>query len=112
MIERKFTTEFTIKRMGWTTETIGDKTIDKTGEVTIGTFNGYRQQSSSDYVQSLGLQVSKPHIIWCPVDTQVVEGDLVESANGMDRVRAIQINRDGQNTHRELIVEYLGVDAG
>lgn len=108
MIERKFTTTFTIKRQAWTTEVVGSETIDKSDEVSIGTFNGYRQQSSSDYVQSLGLEVTKPHIVWCGTEVNIIEGDIIESIFGNDKVRAVQVNRDGINTHKELIVEALG----
>ena len=108
MIAAKFTTTFTVKRQGWTTEIVGDKTIDRSAEATAGTFLGYRQQSTPDYVQSLGLQMSKPHTVWCPVLANVVEGDVLESTYGVDRVRNVQINRDGNDAHKELVVEFIG----
>lgn len=108
MLSDKFTTTFTVKRQGWTTEIVGDETIDKSEEATAATFLGYRQQSTADYVQSLGLQLSKPHLVWCPVDSNVFEGDALSSTYGVDRVRAVQINRDGINAHKELIVEHIG----
>lgn len=108
MIASKFTTTFTVKRQAWTTEIVGDKTIDKSAEATADTFLGYRQQASPAYVQSIGLQISKPHTIWCLVDANVVEGDALLSAYGVDRVRYVQINRDGNNPHKELVVEFIG----
>ena len=108
MIALKFTTVFTVKRQAWTTEIVGDKTIDKSDESTAGTFLGYRQQATAEYVQSLGLQLSKPHSIWCPVDANVVEGDILTSTYGVDKVRAVQINRDGNDAHKELVVEFIG----
>ena len=108
MIALKFTTVFTVKRQAWTTEIVGDKTIDRSEEATAGTFLGYRQQASPEYVQSIGLQISKPHTIWCPVDANVVEGDVLQSTYGVDRVRYMQINRDGNNSHKELVVEFIG----
>lgn len=108
MIALKFTTVFTAKRQAWTTEIVGDKTIDKSDEATAGTFLGYRQQATAEYVQSLGLQLSKPHSIWCPVDANVVEGDILTSTYGVDKVRAVQINRDGNDAHKELVVEFIG----
>lgn len=108
MISAKFTTTFTVKRQGWTTEIVGDQTIDKSEESTVGTFLGYRQQSNAEYIQALGLQISKPHLVWCPVNASVVEGDVLSSTYGVDRVRAVQINRDGINAHKELVVEFIG----
>ena len=107
-IAKKFTTSFAVKRQVWTTESVGEKTVDLSGEAIVGTFLGYRQQASPEYVQSLGLQISKPHIIWCAVNGNVVEGDILSSTYGIDRVRAVQVNRDGNNAHKELVIEHIG----
>lgn len=110
MLSDKFTTTFTVKRQQWTTEVVGPKTIDIAAEGSVGTFLGYRQQATAAYVLSLGLQMSKPHSIWCPVDANVTEGDTLLSTFGVDHVRAVQINRDGVNAHMELLVECVGED--
>lgn len=112
MIADKFTTEFTVLRDEWTTETVDEVEIDKSEEVAVGSFYGYRQQASAQYMQSLGLTITKPHIIWCPVDTDVNEGDVLESDFGTDTVRAKQVNRDGNNAHIELIVENTAEEQG
>lgn len=108
MIEKRFTTAFTVRRQQWVIEQVGDQDIDKSEEVAVGSFLGYRQQANADYVQSLGLQITKPHIVWCGVTINVVEGDILVSEFGVDKVRSVQINRDGSNQHKELLVEFVG----
>lgn len=108
MIEKKFIDTFTVKRQAWTTEIVGDKTIDKAEETVVSTFLGYRQQATAAYIQSIGLQISKPHVVWCPLTMNVVEGDILSSTYGIDRVRSVQKNRDGINAHTELLVEFIG----
>ncbi len=109
MIEKKFTVSFSVSRQIWTSEIINERTIDKSEESIVSDFLGYRQQSSAQYVQSLGLEITKPHSVWCPVDSNVVEGDTISSTYGVDKVRAVKINGDGENAHKELIVENIGV---
>lgn len=108
MIEKKFTTLFSVLRQSWTTEIVGEKTIDKSAESTVGTFRGYRQQTTPAYVQGLGLNITRPHTVWCPIDTAVVEGDVLSSTYGRDKVRFVQKNPDGANAHKEVIVEQIG----
>lgn len=111
MILNKFTTEFTRFGQVWTQETVNGSLIDKSVEAEMGTFNGYRQQASPEYLQYVSQTLSKPHIIWCPVDTDVAEGETLESVFGVDKVRAIQVNRDGRNPHKELLVEHIGFES-
>lgn len=108
MIEKKFTVTFSVIRQVWTTEIVGDQTIDKSEESNVGTFLGYRQQTTTAYVQGLGLQITRPHTVWCPVDTEVTEGDVISSTYGRDKVRFVQKNPDGANAHKELVVEQIG----
>ncbi len=108
MLEDKFTTTFSVLRQQWGTEVVGMDTVDVAAEAAVGSFAGYRQQATAEYVQSLGLQMTKPHFIWCPVDANVAEGDTLSSSYGIDRVRGIQVNRDGRNAHKQLLVEHIG----
>lgn len=110
MIENKFTTEFSVYRPTWSIKMIEDEVIDVNEEELAGTFNGYIQQATADYIQSLGLTMTKPHIVWCGVETDVVSGDVIK-ADGVYSVRAKQINNDGVNAHCELIVEQTSEDA-
>jgi hypothetical protein len=112
MISNKFTTEFSVKRQVWTTEEVDEVIIDKSEEQIASSFYGYRQQASAEYMQKQGLTFSKPHIIWCGLDSEVTEGDILESAYGVDQVKAKQINADGANGHIELLVEFIGQELG
>jgi hypothetical protein len=108
MISRKFTVPFTIWRQEWSKVEVGDTIVDRSAEAAVDIFSGYRQQASLEYVQDRGLAFSKPHIIWCAVGTEVFEGDTIGSQYGFDKVRAKQINADGNNRHIELLVEHIG----
>lgn len=115
LIERKFTTEFEILRQEWRTVTDGTNTIDKSEEVVVGTFSGFRQQGwgknpRPDYTSQLGLEFSKTYTVWCPPETEVFEGDTLRSKYGIDTVKIIQTNDYGRNTHKELVVEFIGFE--
>lgn len=103
MINHLFTKEFTVLRQVENTE--GE--IYSSGEESIGTFKGYIQQASPEYVLSLGLTITKPHLIWCPLDTDVKEGDVVLCDLGELSIRGVQLNRDGVNKHKELVAEHF-----
>ncbi len=108
MIRNRHNTTFSVERDAWTRVEEGGVMIDKTAKVVVLEFKGYRQQSTQEYIQSLGLQMTRPHLIWCDVDTAVGEGDTLVSEFGYDKVGAVQTNRDGVNPHKELAVEFLG----
>jgi hypothetical protein len=109
MISRVFDTAFTISRREWTTETIDGKSVSSAEDAVVGTFLGHRQPAAADYVQSLGLQISKPHMIWCPLMTEIIEGDTLTSDGGTDKVRFVQSYGIGVNSHKEIIVESIGI---
>lgn len=108
MISKFYTENFDIKRQQWTIVEVDGVDIDKSEEFVSSSFKGYKQQSNAEYAQSLGLQMTKPHIIWCPLSTLVSEGDTLEGDDGVYEVKAKQINRDGKNGHLELICEFVG----
>lgn len=97
-----FTTAFTINRAVWDTDVDGN---DFSEEEEAGTFNGHRQQASAELSQNLGLSFTKSFTIWCPVETDVKEGDTIIAEDGSYSVRAIQVNDIGGNTHKQLVVE-------
>lgn len=97
MIERLYTTSFEVSRPVWT----GDS-----AEMTLtATLAGHMQQARPELAQQLGYAMTKTFIIWCPVDTDVQEGDSITDGTNIYSVRAVQINSHGQNSHKELTVE-------
>lgn len=106
-LERLFTTTFTIRRQVWS---VDGNDNDVSEEAVIGTFKGYRQQADAEFVANMDLTYVKPHTIWCPVDTAVENGDMIVSSFGDEIVKSIQINRDGRNSHLELMTSQVGDD--
>lgn len=102
MIQDLFTTYFTINRATWTADEEGNA---YSAESEVGTFYGHIQQVSPNKVASLGLTLTDPYSIWCPIDTQVKAGDTVVSVNGQFSVKAIQINNVGDNKHLQLVAQ-------
>jgi hypothetical protein len=102
MIQDFFTTEFAVKRMTWLTD---DEDNKYSSDTLIGTFLGHIQQANINLVQSLGLTFTKTYSVWCPVDTNVREGDKLETETETYSVRAVQKNNIGCNKHLELIIE-------
>jgi hypothetical protein len=102
MIEKFFTTTFEVNRAVWKT----DESLNQYSELsTVGTFLGHLQQASAFLAENLGLNMTKTFTIWCPVDTDVLEGDSIETYEAIYTVRAIQKNNTGVNTHLEIVVE-------
>jgi len=112
MIDTLYQTDFEVWRNTWTKKTIGEKEIDYSEEVEIGSFVGYRQQAYPEYVQSMAITFSKPHIVWCSIDEDVQEGDILKSEFGTDIVRGKQVNLIGNNQHIELAVEHTDDNIG
>lgn len=110
MIERFFKSTFTVYRQEWIVETVGDDEIDKSAEVEQDTFKGQLQQANAQIALSLGLTTTKTYTIWCPLDTDVKDGDMLVSGTQKFTVRGKQWNQNGRNNHLELIVEKLGDD--
>jgi hypothetical protein len=109
MIERLYKYTFLVKRQELVTTVIDDKVIKKSEEVEIGTFRGYIQQADAEFIQNFAITYTKPHIVWCSLNTDVRDGDILISDNfGTFAVRGKQINRDGRNNHLQLTVEWYG----
>lgn len=103
MINDFYTTLFTVKRLEWTE----DEDYNQYSVIaSVGSFSGHIQQASPELTQSLGLSFSKTFTIWCAVDEDVEEGDVLDSAEGEYLVKAVQKNNLGANAHLELVVEY------
>jgi len=97
MISKFYTKEFSNSRMVWYNETAQrDDTI---------TFKGHLQQITADRAEHLGLNFSKSYVIWCPLDTDVKEGDLLSNNGDNYKVKAIKDLDVGLNRHKEVYVE-------
>jgi hypothetical protein len=110
MIAIKMTTPFSILRTVWGVQSVGGKDVDIADEQTVGTFNGYIQQATPEYAQYMGINVAKGHSVWCPLSTQVSEGDTISADGVQYQVRARIDYRDGDNPHAQLAVEMIGTD--
>lgn len=98
MIERFFTTTFTYFRQVW----VGDSS----GEVSQGTFIGHIQQSTDENLtQSLGLSFTKTFELWCPLATEVEEGDRLVNGSKEYMVRFKIERKVGNNQHLRLLIE-------
>ena len=78
---------------------------DSAAETEQGTFKGHLQQARAEDVENLKLVFTKTFAVWCPVDTDVEEGDTLEMGGNSYSVKAIKTLNYGNNQHLELIVE-------
>jgi len=100
MINRFFTTQFTVKRQIWSG--------DSSASVTQGTFYGNIQQSTDENLQqSLGLRFTKMFTIWCDIDTDIKEGDRLENGTDYYDVQFATRRNMGANKHLKVTVEKL-----
>lgn len=87
-----------VRRMEWDTYSAQ--------EAEIGTFRGHLQQVTAELAQNLGLNLTKSFQVWCPVGSNVEEGDNVECEDVFYTVRSIQDNSFvGSNKHLQLFIE-------
>ena len=97
MINKKFKTYFTNSRMVWYEE---EAELD----TTVG-FYGHIQQISPEVATSLGISYTKGFQIWCPVNTDVIEGDELKNENDTYNVKGIKTLNLGLNKHKKVFVE-------
>jgi hypothetical protein len=97
-----FTTEFTVNRMAWDTDESGNEFSQ---EAEASTFSGHVQQTSMELAQSLGLRFTKTFTVWCPLATDVAEGDSLSDGTYTYHVKAKQTFDNGDNAHLELVCE-------
>lgn len=97
-----YVTAFTAKRMVWTTDVNGNEFSQLASTLA---FNGHIQQSSMELAQSLGLAFTKTFTVFCPLTTDVSEGDQLVSGAYTYTVRAKHEFANGDNKHLELICE-------
>lgn len=97
MINKRFTTKFANNRMVWDGEY---SEIDEANE-----FYGHIQQMSAELSQSLALTFTKAYTIWCPLNTDVEQGDVITNSGNSYNVKAIKDLLVGSNKHKQLFVE-------
>lgn len=102
MIEEFFTTLFTITRPIWKIDNLNNSYSE---EEVITTFSGHIQQASAELAQNLALSFSKTYSVWCPVSTNILEGDTITTTTQIFSVRAIIDNAIGDNKHKQLVVQ-------
>lgn len=102
MIKRFFKQTFTNSRGAYEADIDGNK---KSSLSEVGSFSGHRQQASQDLVERFNLSFQTAFSIWCPVDTDVKIGDVVDEGGYRFTVRGIQENNYGRNQHLELAVD-------
>jgi len=99
-IERFFTTLFTVRRQSWS------GVLSSMSQV--ATFYGHLQPLQAELAETLGLTFTQAFTVWCPVDTNVQEGDEIEAGGVVYGVKAKQTHDyapNAQNRHIELIAE-------
>lgn len=101
MINDHYNTLFTVYRMQ---EQVGD--VWKQEMSQNGSFYGHKQRATSELTQNLGISFTKGYTIWCPVDSDVYEGDnLLDDEGNYYSVTAINPRNYGNNQHLQLVVE-------
>lgn len=103
MIADFFTKTVTVYRQQWQEdESFGDYQA----ESEVATFLGHVQQARNpELVQELGLSYSKAFMLWCPLDSDIKDGDRVEIDSISYTVRATGEHAVGSNTHLSLVIE-------
>jgi hypothetical protein len=110
MLSNRLTITFTVKKKVWTKVTVGSKEVDHTVEIDGAGFKGYLQQATPEYAQYFNLTMTKGYSLWCPLSSDVFEGDTIYDGQVAYLVRARQDYRDGENPHAQLAVELIGIE--
>ena len=96
MLSKRFDTTFTNSRMVW---------YEESAElIELISFKGHIQQLNAELSQSLGLTFTKGYSIWCPLETNVEQGDELVSGSNTYTVKAIKKFNIGVNKHTQLFV--------
>lgn len=99
MLSSYFTTTFSNKRMVWYEETA--ETQDYL------TFKGHIQQISAEMSQNLGMAFTTSFTVWCPLNTDVAQGDIINDGVNDYNVKFVKELTTGTNTHKQLYVELI-----
>ena len=101
MIERWFTKSFTVDKKQWVEDADGWHTQSDTDT----TFNGHLQQADQEKVEQFNLATSKAYSIWCGLDVDISDQEIITHDSNTYTVRGVIDYDNGQNPHKELIVE-------
>jgi hypothetical protein len=74
---------------------------------TVATFYGHIQPLQAELAETMGLTFTQAFTVWCPVTSNVQEGDEIEAGGVIYNVKAKQTHNyapGAQNRHLELIV--------
>lgn len=72
---------------------------------TTGTFLGHLQELDQEAAERLGIIEERAWIVWCDIDEDVTEGDLLTDPSGMEyKVKEITKKDYGINQHLQLIL--------
>lgn len=97
MIEWFYTRTFSNKRLVWYgNEGSYDENLS---------FKGHLQQLTAEEGQTLGMTWTNSFKIWCPLNTDVEEGDILTEGGTDYKIRAIKRLEVGNNKHLELYAE-------
>lgn len=97
-----YTTTFTVRRMEWDQDESGN---DIAEEADVSSFQGHIQQASMELAQHLGLSFTKTFTVWCPLNTDIAEGDTFSDGAYTYSIRAIQSFENGRDAHLELVCQ-------
>lgn len=99
MINQKFNTIFTNSRMLWYED-------EAELQSAVG-FYGHIQQLGAEAATSLGIAWTKAYKVWCPIGTDIQEGDEIGEGGNTYNVKGVKSLDLGNNKHKELYVEKI-----
>lgn len=102
MINDFYKTKFTIHRAVWKKDSEGNEYSEETS---LSEFHGHLQQASADLIQSLAMSFTKTFSVWCPLETDIKEGDTLYTDSETYSVKAIMIYDIGANSHLQVVVQ-------
>ena len=102
MITDYFTNQFTVYRME-DTSGVGEPWKQELAEG--NSFYGHKQRIVAELSENLGISFTKGFTIWCPIDTDVYEGDTLKEGTDYYSVKAINKRDYGNNQHLEVVAE-------
>ncbi len=99
MIEKYYTTEAEIKRMG-----VVEGDVYKQEETTVATIKGHLQQADAELAEGFALERSRTFAFWCGLDTDVKIGDKVVLNGQIYGVKGVIDYAYGLNKHKEVVL--------
>ena len=103
MIEDNYTKTFTQWRQVWSE----DEGIHGSELTEIDTISGHLQNITEELATNLGLSLTKSFVFWCPVDTDIDEGDVLKDGDVGYTVHSFkELDIDGaDNKHLQVFLQ-------